>query len=424
MVRELIFVRILFISAFYPPHVVGGWEQLIEDVNDHLQKRGHVTCVLTSRYGLDRPSEDGNVQRTLFLESDLQHYRPLSVLTQHKRLDWNLNQTKNTIQEFQPDVVFIQIMWNLSRGVPWMAEHLMTEKIVYYMPSIWAYAPDTRERYWQEPANNAVKQLGKRFIAPISLKAIRREHDRFRLEFRHILCVSEASRAGIAKELGRDVNTLRIVNNGVELDRFYPRPDVVRPRTNPAILFAGTIDHHKGVHTAIEAMAILRKHQMDDRPSLTIVGSGHGEYEEGLRNLVKSEGLEESVTFYGRVPRSEMPSLMRQFDILVLPSIWDEPLSRVMQEAMACGLLVIGTNTGGTGEILVDGETGLVFSPGDAAGLAECLMRVMVNREMGTRLAIAGRQRIVEHFSLERMVSEVEDYLCRVSKDGHLSTED
>ena len=72
-------------------------------------------------------------------------------------------------------------------------------------------------------------------------------------------------------------------------------------------------------------------------------------------------GLDSKIRFVGQVDRYEMPSVMIEHDVLVFPSVWEEPLARVVQEAMASGLVVIGTVTGGTAEILRDGVTGLTF---------------------------------------------------------------
>ncbi len=409
-------MRILLISSFYPPHVVGGYEQNVQDMNRLLQARGHETYVLTSRYGLDAPEKDKGVARVLYLESDMQHYDPLSTLTHSRRLQWNLDQTVQRVQSFAPDIVFIQVTWNLSRGVSWIAEQLMPGRVVYYMPTTTAYPLDTRVNYWRSPAATLARQAIKRFLAPAFLRAVEVEHRRFQLEFKHILCVSEAARQGIAGEIGRDPVTITIVNNGVELGLFYPPDDWGEQpiSSTPALLFAGTVTEHKGVHTAIDALSILRQSGSSVRPTLAIVGSGHVDYEARLREQIRDCGLEEYVTFVGRVQREAMPELMRQFDALLLPSIWDEPLARVMQEAMASGLLVIGTNTGGTGEVLVDGETGLVFPPGDAVALADCITKMTQEPEWAYQLAVSGRERILDHFSLDRMVDEMETYLEQV----------
>ena len=118
-------MRILFISAFYPPHVIGGWEQLVAELNDGLGRPGHTTPVLTSTHGVAgaAQAEDG-VERTLLLESNLQFYQPAAMFSYRQRTQHNLDATRATIEGFQPDVIFVYIMWNLSRGVPWQAEQL------------------------------------------------------------------------------------------------------------------------------------------------------------------------------------------------------------------------------------------------------------------------------------------------------------
>jgi len=109
---------------------------------------------------------------------------------------------------------------------------------------------------------------------------------------------------------------------------------------------------------------------------------------------------------------------MRQFDVLVLPSIYDEPLARIVQEAMATGLVVVGTLTGGTKEILVDGVNGLAFPPGDASALAVQIARLA--DDPGLRLALArnGRRTVEEKFSLTRMVDEIEGYMKAIQPLG------
>jgi glycosyltransferase involved in cell wall biosynthesis len=81
------------------------------------------------------------------------------------------------------------------------------------------------------------------------------------------------------------------------------------------------------------------------------------------------------------------------------------------QEAMASGLVVVGTTTGGTLEILRDGETGLTFAPEDADGLAKQVARLITDPDLRCRLAQAGRQTVLENFTLDKMVKEIEAYL-------------
>jgi glycogen(starch) synthase len=179
------------------------------------------------------------------------------------------------------------------------------------------------------------------------------------------------------------------------------------------LVYAGQLVGHKGVHTAIEAMARLVNKHGPGQISLTLVGSGHPEYEGHLHELVAKERLQDVVTFHEPVSKDKMPAIFQQFDVLIFPSIYEEPLARVTQEAMASGLVVVGTTTGGTKEILKDGETGLTFAPGDAAGLAEQITRLIADPDLCCRLSEAGRQTVLQDFTLDKMVQDIDDYLLR-----------
>jgi glycosyltransferase involved in cell wall biosynthesis len=214
---------------------------------------------------------------------------------------------------------------------------------------------------------------------------------------------------------------MRIVHNGVEIDRFVPAaPEALQGRRGLSLLFAGSLVPHKGVHTAIEAMALIVQQGHPD-VTLTVAGSGHPDYEARLRALADGAGLSQHVRFTGRVTRERMPALLQAHDVLVFPSTWDEPLSRGMQEAMAVGLVVIGTVTGGSGEVLVEGETGLTFPPGDAATLARRIGELKQNPGLRRRLAQQGRAEVVSRFNFERTIDEIEAYLLDAANGARVS---
>src|SRR5712691_1679166 len=142
----------------------------------------------------------------------------------------------------------------------------------------------------------------------------------------------------------------------------------------------------KGVHTAIQALGQLRVRD-ETRVHLDLVGGGEPAYESYLRNLVHELGVEAFVTFCGGASHADMARILAQHHVLLLLSQWEEPFARVVLEAMAAGLVVLGTLTGGTGEILVEGETGLTFTAGDSAGLADQIQRLLDDPQRRHRLA-------------------------------------
>jgi hypothetical protein len=99
-----------------------------------------------------------------------------------------------------------------------------------------------------------------------------------------------------------------------------------------------------------------------------------------------------------------MPGIFAAHDIFLFPSIWEEPLARVVQEAMACGLVVIGTDTGGTPELLAHGHNGLVFSAGDAPDLARSLETAIADQHRFASLSQNARRTVETHFTMERMI--------------------
>ena len=373
--------------------------------------------MLTSTHGLPggdpaRATKDG-VDRSLYLESNLQFYRPSDMFTYRRRTQHNLDATRAAIQGFQPDIVFVHIMWNLSRGIPWIAEQLVPGRVVYYVADHWAYSPDTHESYWRDTAGSPLRRTAKKIIAPLPLRIVAQDRSRFQLAFDTVLCVSDAIRRSMLANLHLDPQNLQVLYNGIDLDAFpYQQRQLAGPagekQAGLYLLYAGSLVPHKGVHVAVDALGELARQNSLHGMRLTIVGSGRPDYEARLRQAVADQGLGECVHFAGRVARSEIPAWLAAHDVLIFPSEWPEPLARTTQEAMASGAVVVGTNTGGTGEILVDGETGLVFAPGDAAALADCIGRLAADPALFARLAANARRCVEERFSFQRMLDEVE----------------
>jgi glycosyltransferase involved in cell wall biosynthesis len=405
-------MRILFLSNFFPPARPGGYTQWCHEVAERLAKRGHTIGVLTSCYELAKaPAREQNIYRLLHLDGDLAYYQPLHFFTtwkkQHRE---NLLFLEQTVQDFDPDLIFVWGMWALSKALPALAEQLLPGRVVYYLSDYWLSALDMHTTYWQSSTRSRPMQVPKRVLSKIALSMLAKEGQPY-LKLEHVICVSARVRE-LLIEAGLPIQHARIIHGGTDVNRFLN----VRKRDYRSghlkLLYAGQLVHHKGVHTAIEAMSRLVHKRGVDQITLTLVGSGHPDYEAFLRDLVEREQLHEFVTFHKPVSRDEMPAVLQQFDVLIFPSIYEEPLARVTQEAMASGLVVVGTTTGGTEEILRDGETGLTFAPKDADGLAEQVHRLIVDPDLCLRLAQAGRQTVLENFTLDNMVDEIEEYLA------------
>ena len=117
------------------------------------------------------------------------------------------------------------------------------------------------------------------------------------------------------------------------------------------------------------------------------------------------------VIFAGRVSRDEVPAWLSRFDVFLFTSIWAEPMARTVMEAMAAGLLVIGSEVGGQVEMLDNHQNALTFKAEDAIGLVNQIELALNNRALRVRLANAGRQTVLDRFTLNQMVDNIETWL-------------
>jgi glycosyltransferase involved in cell wall biosynthesis len=211
-------------------------------------------------------------------------------------------------------------------------------------------------------------------------------------------------------------NGARVIYNGVDM---FPFLNAAGQRVDQAnalrLVYTGSLVEHKGVHTAIEAMGLLRQRGKLAGISLTVVGSGHPEYEVQLHSRVQALGLENLITFRGWVARSEIPRILAEHDVFLFTSEYEEPIARSVMEAMAAALAVIGTAVGGQAEILTDSENALVYLPGNAEQLADAIQMLRCEPDLRARLATAGQKTVEQRFTLDRMIDEMEAWLLKLA---------
>jgi glycosyltransferase involved in cell wall biosynthesis len=228
----------------------------------------------------------------------------------------------------------------------------------------------------------------------------------------HIVGPSDAVTANLGGA-GLERSRLRTIYNGIDLERFTPddrRAEVVRRELGltidqPAIGLFGQMLPHKGHLTLVEATALLSG-EFSGLRCFFVGALENPPYQEQLRNALAARGLTEAVSFTGW--RGDIPDVIRAMDIVVVATTTPEPAALTLMEAMAAGRPVVATATGGTPEIVADGQTGLLFAPGDAPVLAGHLSRLLHNPAERERLGQSGRRRAEERFSLGRHLKAIE----------------
>ncbi|MBX2998548.1 MAG: glycosyltransferase family 4 protein [Caldilineaceae bacterium] len=410
-------MRLLFLSNFYPPASRGGYERWCQEVAEDLRQRGHEIIVLTSRSPADPGLADERawIRRELHLEMPLVSLRNgVEFFTSRKRREAeNLQCLTQILEDEDPDAVLVWGMWNLPRSLPALAEARLPGRVIYYMGDYWPMLPTQYAEYWRAPARNWVTRLPKALLKMAADQVLAGEEMPL-LQFAHVIFPTRFMCEDF-EQRGIPVGESAVIYGAVDLHPYGNGHRAVVDETGSlSLLYAGRLTHEKGVHTAVEAVSKL-VHQPDPPTiHLTVVGDGDPDYVDGLRQRIHGDGIERYVTLLGPQPASAMPGIYRNADILLFTSIWDEPFGRVLVEAMAAGVVVVGTATGGAGELLIDEENALRFPPEDAHALAEQIRRLSASPTLRKQLSERGRQMATQQFDIRRMSAEIEAYLQRV----------
>ena len=410
-------MKLLFVSNLYPPHHLGGYELLCYEIAIRLKARGHDITVLTSTFGVNGETIEPGVHRRLRLESDLYYYRPQQVLSYPSIQAHNRQVVECTLHDVAPDAVVVWGMWDLSKHVAAQLEALKGLPILYYFASSWPIEPSAHEAYWDSPNDSALGRSFKRIFRGMVKARLRSEWRPFALRYDHVLacCQSVCDELAAAQVKTRN---MEVVYHGVDAELYTRAAQLAKNQETDRlkVVFVGSLYPHKGAHTAIEAMDRLRCIDTTLPVTLDILGKGHPDYEAQLHAQVDRLKLHQAVTFHNPIPREQLPGFLARYNALVLPSIWEEPLALISEEALAAQLVLIGTLTGGTKELLEPDVNGLAFPAEDSHALAQQLLRLATNPALRVRLAQVGWQTVIDRFTMTHTLDEFERHLNAMVK--------
>jgi glycogen(starch) synthase len=389
-------LRILVITNLYPPQVLGGYERSIADFARLLQHCGHTVLVLTSdtpQFSASHTSlyPDPPVERCLLLMGEWSD-QGAHLFDQQRVADvMQTNQAilKHHLDQFQPDVClagnlrFVQLE---AEGMALLLSHQVP--VAHYLMNAQAdYAPQHTPR------------------SPL---------------YRLITC-SDWVTASL-QTLGYPAATAQTIYPGADVDAFYQAE--LPPRDRLRIAYASLVAHYKGADVLVEALSLL--HAAGIEFTATIAGGTfQPEFVEALKQFVESEGLQESVHFPGALSRQELIQLYKTHNVLVFPSRFNEPFGISQIEAMAAGLTLVTSGTGGAKEIIAEsGNDGLIFESENPFDLADSLSSLPTDPARWSAIASTGQQRAMSKFSQAKAVDKLEAIFLELVnlKDAKLAT--
>ena len=225
----------------------------------------------------------------------------------------------------------------------------------------------------------------------------------------HLTYLGEFTRNAISKSVTKvAAQSMVKIAPGIDTDHFSPQ-DARELRNElgltekKVIVSVGRLVHRKGQDVLIEAMPAIIK----DVPEAHILMIGEGPYRSYLENRVKALGIQERVTFIGRIQYADLPRYICVGDLFVMPSrsrlagLEVEGLGIVYLEASACGLPVIAGDSGGAPDAVIEGETGLVVDGTSKSDVAAAVVELLLDPDRSKAMGIRGRQWIIQEWRWE-----------------------
>ncbi len=252
----------------------------------------------------------------------------------------------------------------------------------------------------------------------------------FRFACRLADCVVANSNAGRnwLIEQGFNDRKIEVIRNGIVI---APRaeqsrdPGTVRkefgiPAETRVCACVGRLVSGKGIDFYLRAARILLDRGRDVRFLMVGANSSERGYKSDMEVLARQLNIERQVIFTGQ--RQDVPEILRDVDLVVHPSL-TEGLSNVILEAMAAGIPVVATRVGGNPELVLDGRTGFLVPAENADEIANAICRLLDQPAMARAFGEAARQRVINEFSIEQMLSKTENLYLRLLEHRSITVE-
>jgi glycogen(starch) synthase len=378
-------MKVLMLSWEYPPVVIGGLGRHVHHLATALAAAGHEVMVLSRRpFGTDpstHPTTDGVCEgvRVVAAAQDPHEFEFGTDM-----MAWTLAMGHSMIRaalsaDFMPDVVHAH---------DWLVAHPAVALAEFFdVPMV-----STMH------ATEAGRHSG--WITGSTSRQVHAMESWFARESDSLIACSASMRDEITTLFGPLVADVHVIRNGIDSTRW---PFAIRmPRRGPGrLLYVGRLEYEKGIHDLIAALPRIRR----THPGTTLTIAGDGTQLDWLVEQARHHRVMKATAFAGHSDHSQLLGALHDADAVVLPSHY-EPFGIVALEAAAAGAPLVTSNVGGLGEAVINGVTGISFTPRDIAGLAAAVRQVLDDPQAARSRAVAARERLTSDFDWATVARE------------------
>lgn len=411
-------MKILAITAFFPPCHKGGYELRCKDVLQGLRQAGHEILLLTNRC---TPPDCGDNKDAswVFRILELQQTQA-NVFSRIWSDNIELVKIQKTIRSFQPDLLYTWHLQNLSDAILPFLARLGIPIVHDEGGSEMIYLSRLQKRglyFYKNEQDSAikrwVKQGIKKYANLISGGRIVPDWDwpeQMKVYF------NSKSNLEHARKMEVPLSDEVVIHSGIDISRF---PFQARSKISSpvSIVIPARIKEQKGCRDGILLVDELRKRNIPAK--LLIIGEVQSEaYYNELVKITNDLELSGSVEIRAMVSQEELSGIYQQADFCFFTSFFKTGFSRVPLEAMASGCLVITYGNEGSNESVQHAETGLILDEGDFIGAADWIEKLNADRFFYLEIIENARYYVEDNFSVETYVSQIDTYLRKCLQDN------
>jgi glycosyltransferase involved in cell wall biosynthesis len=303
-----------------------------------------------------------------------------------------------TIQHLHIDLIYIRTL-SPPEFVAGFVASLLRKRVVYRVPATWCFEPPT------------IKNLFFRWFFARTVQASK-----------FILLYSKRMLQEVRNYAPVNEEKVVIVRNAVDTERFK-RCESARLRAKlgigreKVVLYVGRISPSRGVHYLIKAIPKV----VEGHPNVKFILVGnhapqHLRFKEKLMELAEKLGVADYVIFTGPVPNDEIPQYYSASNVLVLPTLGGEGVTRAVLEAMSCEVPVVSTPDAGLPDVVLPYETGLLVPKRNAESLAEAILTLLKDAELSRKMGRKARELIVRGWSWDSTVPQLVKVIYKAMK--------
>lgn len=400
-------MRILqVVNAYYPPYGSGGVAFVVHNISKALAKRGHKVTVYTTNaldrensfYPMQNPYNDDGVEVYYFKNIIYKHQIHVyfsKELIEAVRKSIDMYDIVH-IHEYRSYISIAVSYYAKKYGIPYVLQ------VHGSLPRIMA---------WQKLKLIHDVLFGYRVLRSAS----------------RVVALTRAE-AEQYKAMGVPEEKIAVIPNGVDLSEYSdlpPRGNFRRkfgiPEEKKIIMYLGRIDRVKGLDILVNAYAYIVNKLKVNNILLVIAGMDFG-YLSELKQLLNKLAINSNILLTGPLYGKDKLAAYVDADVFILPSRY-EAFGMVILEACACSKPVIASNHKTFSEIIINGETGLLFQTGNVQELVKAIMYVLTHPREAENMGRRARKLIEQKFSLDKVAGSLEALYKEILKEDKVKGE-